>query len=81
MSADRQHARAIAGLCVREARAFLGAGWGEVSPRLRRGLVDSRILLVILAQDESTSAEAILRYLRDLSQAADDLLKQEGDVK
>ena len=79
MDEKMKHARAVAKTCVREAQQTMGKGWGEIGPRTRRGLVDSRILGVILSQSSQVPAEAILRYLRDLSQAADDLLGQEGE--
>lgn len=62
---------------VNAARKVLGSGWKHVSLELRRGLVNTEILNIILGQDESLPATTVLGYLRELVQAADAILDGE----
>lgn len=73
----RTHAEQIASRSIEAARKLLGPGWCHVSQEIRRGLVDTQILGVILGQDESLPVAKVLGYLRELSGAADAILDAE----
>lgn len=74
---SRTHAREIAKRSINEAKNTMGSGWQHISRELREGLIHSRILYVILGQDENISCEARLGYLKELVAAADELLDKE----
>ena len=56
----------IARRCVSEAQEMFGNGWRHISPEVQDAVIDSRVLAVTLAQDESIDPARVLAYTNEI---------------